>query len=118
MQTVLELVAPELAAGSKLSLEDNLFLVCFAAQEAQEQVVDSWPELASGCEVWIHQSAVSDALKEKLHVAASVENAALEFVASAEGAEPAEERVLEQHGEWVIVRVPLKSPPKVASLMR
>ena len=129
MQTVLGLVAPELTTCSRLAANKEQLLFCFAAKETTEQVVESWPKLTHGCEVWIHQSAVSDELKGKLAVAqakhsqqvpslvlAKVDQQVVAVAEYAETEEPAE-KLLSQHGEWIIVRVPTVAA-KVATTVR
>jgi hypothetical protein len=117
MQTVLALVAPQLAADSQLVLRDDQFVFCFAAKDAKELSIESWPKLTSGgCEIWIHRSALNAELKDQLHAANQVQNAALEFVSAPDQSGAADESLLEEHGEWFIVRLPLASPRKVASL--
>jgi hypothetical protein len=130
MQAVLGLVAPEVTTCSRLAANNEQLLFCFAAKETTDKVVESWPKLTHGCEVWIHESAVSDELKTKLEVAQAKPsqqvpslvlakvNPQRVTVAEYVETEKAADKVLTQHGEWYIVSVPTKAAAKVATTAR
>lgn len=126
MQTVLGLVAPELTTCSRLAASNEQLLFCFAAKETNEQVVESWPKLTHGCEIWIHESALSDELKNKLEVVHAnpqvsplvLANQQLVTVVEHVEADKPEEKLVTQHGQWFIVAVPTKSVAKIATTAR